>query len=605
MNVIGGALLREEQRLASSPGGPAWRSFQGGLAAFADGPQTRTFDGGSVCVVADCDLLDLITLADLAGVADEAQIIATLWRKDGERLVDRLKGAFAFAVWDADRRELLLATDRLGIKRLYHAAGPGGIGFATRPGVLPDVAGLVRHVDPLAVYHYLNFGFVPAPYSIYAGVRRLSPGEVLRVRNGAESRRRYWDLQYTERPQSLDVAGAEMRRLLGLAVTRALAGTTPKETGAFLSGGTDSSTVVGLMTEATGERANAFSIGFQEERYNELRYADIAARRFDASHHTAIVTADEAFGVLPRLVEAYDEPYGNDSTIPTYFCAALARSHGIDWLLAGDGGDELFGGNERYRVHQIFALYGRLPRWFRRSMVEPVLSALPDGGTSTLGRAQRYVRRAQMPAVRRFFHYEFFVAQEAPSVLTPEFLRAIDPEAPWALAEEHFGRAVARSELNRLLYLDVKLTIGDNDLYKVTRTADVAGVTVRFPMLDEAVAEFTGTLPARYKVRGLEKRYLFKHALRTLLPPEILRKPKHGFGLPVSDWLRSHRGFRDLARETLLSPRFVDLGYVRRDALERVFALHESDTTTYYGTILWTLLMFALWHRRHVGGGAP
>lgn len=604
MNLIAGWLPRDRKPPLPSAGAPlTWRRWPGGIAALAAGPQTHAFTADPVSAVADCDLANLRELSDASAAIDEAEIVARLWTQDGEQMLERLRGAFALAIWDARAAELVLAVDRFGLKRLYYTTSPAGAAFATCASRLLPIAGVPREIDPLTVYHYLNFGFVPAPYSIYASVRRLAPGELLRLRVGQAHVRRYWDLRYPERSQPVGPAGRETRRLLAAAVGRALAGTSPKETGAFLSGGTDSSTIVGLMAETTGEPVNAFSIGFEEARYDELGYAEIAARRFGAAHHTAIVTGDDAFAVLPRLVEGYDEPYGNDSTIPTYFCADLARRHGVTRLLAGDGGDELFGGNERYRVHQIFALYGRLPRWFRRSLVEPIAFALPDGGSSTLGRAQRYVRRARLSPVRRFYFHEFFFAQEGEAVLTPDFLRAIDPEAPWALAEAHFGGAVASSDLNRLLYLDMKLAIGDNDLLKVTRTAELADMAVRFPMLDEALAEFTGTLPTRYKVRGFEKRYLFKRAFAELLPVEILRKPKHGFGLPVSDWLRTHRGFRELARETLLSATFDGLGFVRRDALERMFALHATDTTTYYGSILWTLLMFALWHRTHVVGG--
>ena len=353
------------------------------------------------------------------------------------------------------------------------------------------------------------------------------------------------------------------------------------------------------MSRLTGERVNAFSIDFHEPRYSELRYAELAARHFGATHYTHTLTADEASGALPALVRAYDEPLGNDSTIATYACAKLARDCGMTRLVAGDGGDELFGGNERYRTDRIFAAYGRIPRWMRRGVLEPLLRCLPDGGSSVLGLAQRYVRRASLPNPRRFYSYEFYVAEGAAQLLAPDFADSVDLEAPWRVLAAHFARAQATSELNRLHYLDLKLTIGDNDLYKVTRTAELAGIEVRFPMLDHPLAEFTGTLPAHYKVRGLEKRHLFKRAFRDLLPAEVLAKRKHGFGVPVSDWLRAHAGFRELARDTLLSHSASVRRFLRPETIDELFRLHETDRTSYYGSLLWRVLMLELWHHEH------
>lgn len=554
-----------------------------------------------VWAVGDLDLTNLPELRVMTG-RPERGLLSALYTLEGTGLVQRLRGGFALALWDRRRRQLLLAIDRFGIKRLYYATTADGVAFATHPGPLAAVPGVHTGIDPTATYHYLNFGYVPAPYSIYAGIRRLAPGHVLVVQGGEPTMTPYWDLAYPERPIGLREGAEATYRCVEESVSRSLRGTAVKDTGAFLSGGTDSSTVLGLMGRVTRDSVHAFSVGFHEPRYNELHYAELAARHFGATHHTTVVTPEEALKALPRVVRAYDEPFGNDSTIPTYLCAQLASDVGMARLLAGDGGDELFGGNERYRVDRIFAAYQRVPRWVRRLGVEPLFSWLPDCGNTVLGRAQRYVRRARLPNPRRFYSYEFFMAQEGGRLLAPEFVELVDLTAPWCLVQNHFDRAQATSELNRLLYLDIKLTIGDNDLFKVTRTAELAGIEVRFPLLDHSLAEFAGTLPARYKVRGLEKRYLFKRAFKRLLPPEILAKRKHGFGLPVSDWLRGHPGHRELARDSLLGSTSFIRAYFRAGALDRLFRLHEADSTSYYGQLLWTLLMFELWYRQHAQG---
>jgi len=234
-----------------------------------------------------------------------------------------------------------------------------------------------------------------------------------------------------------------------------------------------------------------------------------------------------------------------------------------------------------------------------------VLRALPDGAPGVLGKVQRYVRRANIANPRRFFSYEFFFAQEGQALLAPEFLRSVRIDAPWALSEERFGEARAESELNRLLYLDMKFTIGDNDLLKVGRTAEMAGVGIRFPFLDLPLVEFVGTWPSRFKVRGLEKRYLFKRAFRPLLPAATLAKRKHGFGVPTSLWLKTHDGFSQLAHGMLQSADTRLREYFRPGAIDKLFALHESDTTSFYGEVLWTVLMLELWYRRYMGTGSP
>jgi asparagine synthase (glutamine-hydrolysing) len=408
---------------------------------------------------------------------------------------------------------------------------------------------------------------------------------------------------YAERRIAAGEAARAMFRTTGAAVARAIEGRPAKELGAFLSGGTDSSTVVGLLTRLTGEPANAFSIGFAEDRYNELHWAEVTARHFGAAHATRLVTPAEALGALPRLVEAFDEPFGNNSALGTYHCALLARERGVTRLLAGDGGDEIFGGNERYRTDRIFALYHRLPSPLRRAVVEPVLAALPDGGGSVLGLAQRYVRRAKLPNPRRFYSYQFFFAQHAGEWLAPDFVAAVVPEAPVAVLDALWADARAAAELNRLLHLDLRLTLGDNDLLKVTRTADLAGVGVRFPLLDVELVELMATLPARFKVRGLEKRHLFRRAFRDLLPAATLAKRKQGFGVPTSLWLKHHPEFAALARDTLLGATARRRGWFRPGALERLFALHAADTTPFYGDLLWTVLALELWQRRWADAG--
>jgi len=575
------------------------RILSGGAALLAAGGAVCTDAPSYGAVVADVDVSNLAELQMEPEAGALARLLRRLWEGHGPAFAARLRGAFALALWIPEARRLVLAVDRFGMRRLYYGMTEHGVAFGSRvrgPLGLPDVS---RELDRNSIYLYLNFGTIPAPQTVYRVVRRLPPGHVLIWENGCVRLERYWEMTYRESPQDLPSAAAAVVRHTEQAVRQCLRGADPKETGAFLSGGTDSSTVVGLMSRVTGERVNSFSIGFTEERYNELSFAELAARHFGASHHTQVVTAGDGLSSLPDVVEAYDEPFGNNSALPTYLCARLARQNGMRLLLAGDGGDEIFGGNERYRREYVLSRYQLIPQALRRSLIEPVLRAFPPGGRTPLGKAQRYVQRASQPNPNRFYASEFYVAQERTRLLHPDFLEAVDADLPFGIARAHYDAAPASSELNRLLYIDLKLTLGDNDLFKVVRAAALAGVGVRFPMLDHPLVEFTGTLPVSYKVRGGEKRFLFKRAFADLLPPQILAKVKHGFGLPASSWLKTHPGFRELARDTLLSRRFRERGYFQPNAVQELFHLHHTDQTPFYGDVLWTVLMLELWHRQH------
>jgi asparagine synthase (glutamine-hydrolysing) len=271
----------------------------------------------------------------------------------------------------------------------------------------------------------------------------------------------------------------------------------------------------------------------------------------------------------------------------------------VKTLLAGDGGDELFGGNERYATEQVFEAYRKVPEILRTGFIEPVLARLPKRGL--LRRAGGYIRRANLPGIERMMSFQFLQAHSPAEVFTADFIAALGGYTVSDIPAKHYAQAQARDHLDRLLYVDVKITLADSDLPKVTCMSELAGIQARFPFLDRPVAELTGRIPARLKVKGFEKRYLFKRAFRQLLPPEILSKPKHGFGIPVAHWMKSDKRMRELAYDTLLSARSFGRGYFRRDFIEDVFRNHEAEERTgYYGDTIWTFLALELWHREMV-----
>jgi asparagine synthase (glutamine-hydrolysing) len=564
-------------------------------------PGQQVFSNARVLVACDADLHNGKQLHGYVDGNDNpstASLMARLYERLGEGFLEKLRGAFSVVIWDRLERKLIAAIDGFGVKRLTYYEDQNAVLIASRLTAVAQTGAAGCAINPKAIANYLSFGSSLAPETIIAGIRRLEPGTVLIADQRGARTRRYWDMQY-DGGEGGDSSRLSRQLEAVVADSVALHCEDPfGGVGAFLSGGTDSSTVVGMMSRLNRGPVDAFSIGFEDEHFNELEYARIAAREFNARHHTYNVSPEDCFEALPHIVRAFDEPCGNNSAIPTYFCVRLAAQAGVTTMLAGDGGDELFGGNERYCTDKIFAVYQQIPALLRRGVIEPGLSLLPfENGL--VGKARRYIRRSNIPNPQRFFSYHFLLTHAPEEVFDAGFLRTLDNYPVLEIPGRHYSRVSARADLDRLLYVDVKITLGDDDLPKVTSTSELAGVQPRFPFLDRPVAEFSGTVPARLKVKGLQKRYLFKQAFQSLLPAEIIQKKKHGFGIPVCRWLKSHPPLRELAYDVLLSQRSFERGYFHRPFIEELFRMFESDESTYYGDTLWSFLTLELWHREY------
>ena len=546
---------------------------------------------------------DLYNSGAAATNGSTAKFIGGLYREHGPSFLEKLRGAFALAIWDERCRSLMLAVDRFGIKRLSYAHNRSGLLFATTTGSIVASRRIQKKVNLSAITDYFCYNVVPAPKTAFEGISKVSPGEYL-LWTGKEVRaKRYWDMHYSEnaRGTQRDLAEELLSRMKD-AVSITSSGLDLSKTGCFLSGGTDSSSIVGLLTQLRSSPVNAFSIGFSEDRFNELEYAQLAAKQFRARHMEARLGPEDAREVIETVVAGYDEPFANSSVIPTYWCAKLARAHGVEVLLAGDGGDELFGGNERYRKEQIFQAYQRIPASLRDWIIEPVVLKSPVK-TMVFEKARNYIHTSNMGNPERYSRWRLLRKFSPELVLGGDMPFRNGHSDLLSVMRAHYNRAPARSELNRLLYIDVKMTLGDDDLPKVTRTAELAGINVRFPYLDHELAEFSARLPADLKVRNLEKRYLFKLATRQLLPQAILQKKKHGFGLPIGLWLKTDAKLHGWAKEVLFDSKTYQRGYFRRDFVEQLFTNMQLDTTPYFGDLLWVFLVLELWHRHHVEGG--
>lgn len=537
----------------------------------------------------------LIVSAELHDKRPETQVRECLARAARDLLaaLRNLTGGFALALCQTESDRLILATDHFGVRPLYYRQCGNRLVFGTRLASLLALADESFSIDLDSVYHYLNFTYVPGPYTIYQGTFVLPPGAFLVWKGKQAEIASYWRLSY---PADATVAEEELRFRLRQAIAQAVEKTVPADDatqtmGAFLSGGTDSGTIAGLVSRRVSP-LKAFSIAFGEDAYNELHYAKILARNFGLEHYVHQLTADELLESIPVLLQAGDQPFGNPSIVATWRCARLAAAHDTTLLLAGDGGDEIFGGNERYAKDYIYGLYHRLPTRLR-AMLAAFAQQLPN--QSLLGnRLRNFTYRGNIPNPERFYADDEFASKWWETLVHPALAQHVHRQSSVDLVRGHFQQAHAEHELDRLMYVDMQMAIWGNDLPKVRTATQAAGVRARFPFLDPDLTQCTGTLPARYKVRGLQKRYLFKRAVADILPQETLRKTKHGFGVPVAEWIRTDPRVRAAVLDPILDPRSFVRTCLTDKGLSGIVDEHRRGAWD-HGMWLWALMMLERW----------
>jgi asparagine synthase (glutamine-hydrolysing) len=447
-------------------------------------------------------------------------------------------------------------------------------------------------VDPQALFNYLYCHVVPSPGSVYKGVRKLQPGECIVLRDGRTQAFFYWRMRYDERrSEDFDHLKTRFRRELRDATERSVdAGS---NVGAFLSGGTDSSTVLGLLSEVRPRPARSYSIGFSADGFDEIGYARIAARHFASDAREYYVTPQDVADAIPLIAGGFDEPFGNASAVPTYYCARMARSDGMDVLLAGDGGDEIFGGNARYARQKLFEAYHRVPRALRAPL-EYVAFGVPGAArVAPVRKLRSYIDQARIPLPARLESYNFLERSPLADIFEPEFLAAVDTGQPAALQRDAYERSEAASAVNRMMHLDLKFTLADNDLRKVSRMCELAGVEVRYPLIADRLVQLSGEIRPSLQVRRLRLRYFFKKALSDFLPAETLAKTKHGFGLPFGLWLKEHAGLADIVHESLCG--FERRGILKPAYTRELLSGHARSHATYFGVMIWVVMMLEQW----------
>jgi asparagine synthase (glutamine-hydrolysing) len=560
-----------------------------------NGQQPVSNEDGSVWVVFNGEIYnyrelrrDLERSGHTFQTASDTETIVHLYEDLGPRCVDRLRGMFAFAIWDVRRQQLLLARDRIGIKPLYYAERDGELMFASELKPILQLPGIARSrsVSWEAASHLFTFLATPASQSIVEGIRKLEPARIATATAGRPLRiERYWNVDFVPDDNATEDELVErLRELLVESVVLHEVSDVP--VGAFLSGGIDSSAIVATMVGLASDRVKTFSIGFAEEGYNELGPARQVARAFGTDHHDLILRPD-VVGIVEDLTWYLDEPFGDTSAIPTYMVAKLASEH-VKVVLSGDGGDELFAGYDKYLVEQRERRFDRVPAGIRR-LAGAVGDAMPDGM-----RGRRFLQHLALDGPRRYLHAStLFQAGQLRALLHDDVFEAVSRHDPWAPAlavlEPKGGdwlSAIQYSDLESYLPLDI--------LTKVDRMTMAHSIEARPPLLDHKLVEFAATVPAHIRLRGGTTKYLLKRAMRGILPDGIIDRPKQGFAVPLARWFRGElAGF---ARDLLLSATCRQRGFFKATCIEGLLKQHEQGRDL--SLQLWTILSFELWCRR-------
>ncbi|MER6947333.1 asparagine synthase (glutamine-hydrolyzing) [Nonomuraea sp. NPDC000554] len=526
--------------------------------------------------------------------AGDSECLVHLYEEFGEDLVHHLRGMFAFAIWDRDHRRLVLARDRVGKKPLYWRSDHSSIWFGSELKSLTRDPGMSREVDPVALDHYLTYQYVPAPWSIYQGVHKLPPGHVLVWEGGTVTVDRYWELDRRQR-SVVDPREEEQRlRELLLDATRVRM-VSERPIGAFLSGGVDSSAVVAAMAMQSSNPVKTFCIGFEDSRYDERHKARMVADRYATDHHELVVTSN-LLDILPRLAWHFDEPFADSSAIPSFYVAQLSRQH-VTVALNGDGGDECFGGYQRYalmnQARRIPVVPGPLAGLLSRSGTLMSQRSASRSLSRRLGRLMTFV--AAHPSQRYARLMSYFTPEQRAEIYSDSLREALAGVDSYRLLEDIFHGSSAKTDLGRVLDVDTFTYLPGDLLVKVDITTMANSLEARSPFLDHHIMEWAATLPSALHVRNGQTKMLLKRAVAPWLPPQLLRYPKQGFGVPLAAWLRGE--LRDLVFDALTDDTARGRGLFRPSAVQELLRRHMDGVD--HSVRLWALLQFELWNRAH------
>jgi asparagine synthase (glutamine-hydrolysing) len=536
---------------------------------------------------------ELVKKGHVFKTRSDTEAIVHLYEEEGERCFERLRGMFAIAVWDARNQTLILARDRVGKKPLFYFYDGSRIAFASEMKGLLELPNIPREIDLEAIADYFSFLYIPAPKSIFKYIRKVLPGHYIVVSDAGVRETEYWDINFSETLVRTEKEWCEtLLETYCEAVQMRLISDVPL--GAFLSGGVDSSSVVALMSDIVRGSVTTCSIGFEEEKFNELDYAREIATRFGTDHYEKIVRPD-ALAIVEKLAWHYDEPFADSSAIPTYYVSQVARQN-VTVALAGDGGDENFAGYRRYYFDQRENIVRNLlPPAIRQPVFGILASLYPkaDWAPRIFRGKATFQNLARSPIEAYFRSISAFQFELKKRLLHSDVLRSLNGYDSLTVLRDYYDKARTADPLSRIQYVDIKTYLTDDILVKVDRASMAHSLEVRAPILDHKLMELAATMPSSVKLRGMNGKYIFKKALAKTLPQSVLHRNKMGFAVPLSQW------FRNDLKEFAHSILFAESGdtLLTGATIKRVWEEHQSGLRN-RSTELWALLMFRLWERQ-------
>ncbi|HEV8159565.1 MAG TPA: asparagine synthase (glutamine-hydrolyzing) [Pyrinomonadaceae bacterium] len=523
----------------------------------------------------------------------DTEILPHLYEEYGEAMLEHINGMFAFALWDTRKKKLLLARDRFGEKPLYYGVFDGTLVFTSEPKVLFEHPSVKREINTDALRSFLSFDYVPAPASIYKNIYKLPAAHLLILEKGEVKTRRYWNLTFHKNGDtpSVEKAATDLRELLADAVRMRLVSDVPL--GILLSGGVDSSTVAAFATQFSTERVKTFSIGFEEDSFDESKFAREVATHLGTEHYEDKLSVERAADLISEIGTWLDEPMSDGSLLPTFLLSRFVKKY-VTVALGGDGGDEIFAGYPMYFGHKMARVYDSIPRFLRAGVIEPIVNNLPVS-TKNLSfdyKAKRFVAASKYDVVTR--HHSWFGSfsiDQQNDLLTKDILAQTSNDI-YKGAKDLLKITDAPTEIEQMQFLDMNFYMAEDILTKVDRASMAVSLEVRAPFLDPRVAQFAASLPLEYKLKGNKGKYILKKAVEPLLPKSILQRPKKGFGIPIAEWLKGR--LNPLMHDLLAPERLKNQGLFNEKFVQKLIREHETNVASHHKQ-LWTLLVFQLW----------
>jgi len=535
----------------------------------------------------------------------DAEVIVHLYEEEGLEFIHRLRGMFAFALWDTKQSRLILARDRIGKKPLYWRREPNRVLFASEIKSILEVDNIPRRVDHKALQEFLALGYVPAPFTMFEGINKVLPGHMLVMTPSGINEHEYWDVKTDQREAfSEDEWVERVQSKLLESINMRLVSDVPL--GAFLSGGVDSSSIVAAMAQFSDKPVKTYSIGYEgsDDFYNELPFAKIVAQEFGTEHHEIIVRP-EVSELLPKLIWHMDEPIADSALITTFLVSELAKDS-VKVILSGVGGDELFGGYRRYLGAHFNSYFGKLPPVLRKQIIPKLLAWLPQDRHSSWKNYVRYahafVKASELDPASRYMSYVTIFTPEVQSILLKSYQSEEDAyleSAGSPILGNYIRKYPEARELNQIMYGDMKTSLPDDLLLLTDKMSMAASIECRAPFLDHELVNLASQVPTQLKIKGTALKYLLKRAVKPWLPTQILERSKKGFGAPIGAWLR--KDLRSLIGELLSESRVKQRGMFHWPAVQEVIASHETFQTDNTDQLL-SLITFELWCETFLDG---